>query len=1011
MRSQEMTLKPIKPRASKNATAPAAAESSASEASLAVFDTLVVFKELPGGSMPTFCAHQVGGRGKADVVIRPLPPGLARNPGALEHLKACFGSISSLRHPNIVPFLGLHEIGSARYGSTSAEKTLEVGQGDFLALTEFASGMTLDAWRRSYDTRTVPHVEAARVIAQICSALDYASKLGVLHLDLKPENIVVEKRKKTFVARVMDFCPMPGHAGENANPDSPYVAPELLRGQRPTSEVDQYALAVLFLELVTGDGQIASAERLPASVKTVVTRAMSDNPEARHASCSAFAKALCNAIPGAADKQVSLPRLLGLFALALAVCGGAGWWFMASAVSTVRSIDDSETVEASAARVRAAAEKEKAVKAAAEKEKKDAEEAAKLAAEKAASEQRIADERARDGARREATESACRKFRAGRWTDGLAISKDADKGAPELAYWLGRMFAEGHAGAVDAQAAIRYLQSAAQQSYLPAQQVLAQICEKGEILPVDYTASLYWYERAGEQGDANALYKAALQYADGRGVATNAAKAVALCRKAARKGLPIANLTLGTWLAGGLATEVDWEGAVECYRLAAEAGIPEAEVAYADCLQDGRGGAADVAKALIWRMRAAEHGSSKAQRQYAEALEQGIGTEVDQPRALELYYRAATAGDAIAQRRMGFLSGNAETSAGWFSRAAGQGDVTSQTMWAKCLLEGKGVKRNPSLGVEWLRRAAAQGDPEANYQLALCQFAGLGTRTNEVQALVHLRRAAEKEFPLAEFRLSSCYAEGQGVATNAVEAFGWCRRAAERGLEKAQFALGRRYAMGDGVERNPAEAVKWYRKAADQNLAGAQFALGECAAGGRGTSASLEQAALWYRKAAEQGMPEAQVRYGDCCLYGRGLVRDPAEAVVWFRRAAHQGCPAGLRALGLCYDNGDGVPEDAVKAVECYQSAVQGGDVFAKALLSQCYLLGTGVKKNPLECWRLAREAAEAGNAFGQYMAGLCFETGTGAIRSRLSAKAWYEKAIAQGLECARERLDSMRFK
>lgn len=1004
-----MTLKPIKPRATPNATAPAVATASASEGLGAVFDSLVLFEELPGGSMPTFRAHQTEGRGKADVVVRPMPPGLAQNPEVLERVKASFAAVTALRHPHIVPFLGLHRIGSARYDVPALEKKLEVTKGDYLAVTEFASGMTLSAWRRSYDARVVPFADAARVIAQVCTALDYANKQGVLHLDLKPENVVVEKRKKAFFARVMDFCPMPEHACENASPDSPYVAPELVKGKRPTSEADQYAAAVLFLELVTGDGKIASAERLPAAAKTVVVRAMSDNPDVRYASCMAFARALCAAIPGAADKKVSIPRLLGLLLLALLPCGCAGWWFLSSAVPAATPIDDSAAKEAVSAKARA--EKEKAAREAVEKAKKEADEAARAAAAKAAAERDAAAAQAREVARRKATDETCAKFRAGQWADALALSKDADKDAPELAYWLGRLYAEGRAGAVDAPAAVRYLQSSAQQAYLPAQQELARICEKGEILPKDLAASLYWYERAGEQGDTNALYRAALHYANGQGTASNAVKAVELCRKAAGKGLPVANLTLGSWLARGFGTAADLKGAADCYRLAAEAGLADAQMAYADCLQDGRGVAANVAKALIWRMRAAEHGNRQAQRQYAEALEQGVGTEVDLPRALELYNRAANAGDAIAQRRLGCLTRNAEAAAEWFQKAARQGDALAQTLLAKCLLEGRGVKRNATLGVEWLRKAAVQGDAEALYLLARCTFEGRGARENADQAVKLLRLAAEKGFASAEFQLSSCFAEGRGVVTNAVEAFAWCRRAAEQGLEKAQFELGRRYALGDGVERNPAEAVKWYRKAADQNLAGAQLALGECADGGRGTPASPEEAASWYRKAAEQGLPEAQVRYGDCCLYGRGVPRNPSEAVDWFQRAARQGSPAGQRALGLCHDNGDGVPENAEKAVACYQAAVQGGDVFAKALLSQCYFLGTGVKKNPFESWRLAREAAEAGNAFGQYMAGLCSETGTGAVRSRLAAKAWYEKAVAQGLECARERLAALRFK
>ena len=131
----------------------------------------------------------------------------------------------------------------------------------------------------------------------------------------------------------------------------------------------------------------------------------------------------------------------------------------------------------------------------------------------------------------------------------------------------------------------------------------------------------------------------------------------------------------------------------------------------------------------------------------------------------------------------------------------------------------------------------------------------------------------------------------------------------------------------------------------------------------------------------------------------------------WYTRAADGGDASGQRALGLCYDAGTGVREDARRAVELYKSAAEGGDLLAKALYSQCLFLGLGITRDYATAWRMARESADGGCAFGQYMAGICCETGNGTIRSRLNAKIWYEKAIAQGLECARERLDRMQIK
>ena len=303
--------------------------------------------------------------------------------------------------------------------------------------------------------------------------------------------------------------------------------------------------------------------------------------------------------------------------------------------------------------------------------------------------------------------------------------------------------------------------------------------------------------------------------------------------------------------------------------------------------------------------------------------------------------------------------------------------------------------------------AAREGDledPELQYRVGTCYLEGQGLQTNVTAGAKLIKLAAEKKWPAALSRLGELHLIGLGCETNAVRAAALFSSAADLNDAEGHWRFSQCLERGIGTKPLPGEAVRHLEAAARLGHARAQYTLGL-------RTKDRAQAAEWFRKSAEQGYAPAQAKFGDCLIYGSGVAKDSSAAVRWYTRAADGGDASGQRALGLCYDAGTGVREDARRAVELYKSAAEGGDLLAKALYSQCLFLGLGITRDYATAWRMARESADGGCAFGQYMAGICCETGNGTIRSRLNAKIWYEKAIAQGLECARERLDRMQIK
>lgn len=276
--------------------------------------TLELGKELGHGGMGTVfrARHLRLGR---EVAVKFLPAELADSAEFRTRFEREAHALALLNHPNIVT---IHDYGE------------EAGQG--YIVMELVEGSTLADQLPLAPERTID------IVLQICDALSYAHRQGIVHRDIKPGNVLIDRTGKV---KVTDFG-LARMAGDGARgwtlttPDRAlgtlyYMAPELMRGGEISPRVDVYALGVLLYESMTGALPLGDFERLPGAIDHVVRRALSQLPEKRHASVDEFASELRRARHHVVERKGELPAaekqwfraVVLLYATATAIFGWA----------------------------------------------------------------------------------------------------------------------------------------------------------------------------------------------------------------------------------------------------------------------------------------------------------------------------------------------------------------------------------------------------------------------------------------------------------------------------------------------------------------------------------------------------------------------------------------------------------------------------------------------------------------------------------------------------------------
>lgn len=241
------------------------------------------------------------------VAIKVLHAEVARDAVAVERFKREYETARELAHPNVVKVID--------FGAT--------GDGLSYMVMEYLEGEELGQVLR----RGVP-LEAARVVrlfAQLGVALDYAHSFGVIHRDLKPDNIFLCRSAHGDVLRILDFGSVklqmetgPKLTAFGTTLGSPYyMSPEQAMGKQDVDQrSDVFAIAAILYECLTGKlafdapsvAQILMSiinqqptppsqlrPGLPPRIDDVIDQGLRKNKADRYPSVSALAADVCDA--------------------------------------------------------------------------------------------------------------------------------------------------------------------------------------------------------------------------------------------------------------------------------------------------------------------------------------------------------------------------------------------------------------------------------------------------------------------------------------------------------------------------------------------------------------------------------------------------------------------------------------------------------------------------------------------------------------------------------------------
>ena len=599
-----------------------------------------------GGFAEVFRARDL--RLKRDLAVKVLRPDLGLSQEMLQRFRREAETIAALRNAHIVP---VYDVGEA--------------EGLAYIIMPLIAGESL---RAVLDREgAMAPAEVRRILREAALGLGAAHDAGVIHRDVKPENIMLEGRDKRVLLMDFGISKAVGAAGD-ADPSQAltttgiiigtpqYMSPEQASGDKNIdARTDQYSLAVVGYRMLAGglpfDGDSTRAvlyqqlvaeappiatkvSGVPEGLASAIHRAMAKEPSDRFLNMTEFAAMLeADVAPARArtTKQSTLRRNQ-LIATAAVLLAAAGVWATTRPKTaplpppTVATIPPpiANPVPVPVLPPPPAAPK--------------------VGTTGAAGGPTMTADKGRGTKVPGTTAPTPPKAGVAATTPPPASAAPAAASCAKLA------------AAANWSAAVAACTKEAEAGNVVAQRTLGLMYDRGNGVTENATEAVAWYRKASTS-DAEARYLLANHLEQGRGAPRNDAESAVLLRESAAGGWLLAQQKLADRLENGRGIKKDESEAAVWYRRAAERGDLVSEQKLAEFLAKGRGIKKDEAEALDWYRKAGEHGSGEAAWQASQMYYKGRGTAKDEAAGMEWLKKAAALNQPDAVKELKKRSG------------------------------------------------------------------------------------------------------------------------------------------------------------------------------------------------------------------------------------------------------------------------------------------------------------------------------------------------------------------
>ena len=263
------------------------------------------------------------------VAVKVLHPEISHNPEALARFKQEAQSASSIGHDNIVL---IDDFG-------------QMDDGRFYLCMEFLGGSSLAEEMAA--AGGMDPIRSLKLMVQVCDGLAAAHKKGIIHRDMKPENVFITKRSDgTELVKILDFG-IAKVSGTDENQGltktgtvfgTPhYMSPEQALGQKLDHRADIYSMGVMLFEIFTGQvpfkaesfmgilsqhitkpppapSTMTPGRTIPKPIEDIILKAMAKEPDQRHGTMLELRNELeqvLKSIGGASADAVAATMALG----------------------------------------------------------------------------------------------------------------------------------------------------------------------------------------------------------------------------------------------------------------------------------------------------------------------------------------------------------------------------------------------------------------------------------------------------------------------------------------------------------------------------------------------------------------------------------------------------------------------------------------------------------------------------------------------------------------------------